>query len=523
MASTSIAFDIIARDLASSNLHQVGRAADNSARPLSNMSRNLKRVGIAAGIAAGAGAVFAVKWGVGAVKAAMADEQAQVQLARQIRNNTDARAKDIKGVEKWIDKLSLASGVADDELRPAMSKLVTVTGDVGKAQDLTRLAMDVSAGRQKSLTSVTDALAKAQLGQMTGLSKLGVQTKDVDGKTLSLKEITQNLADLYGGAAKDKAETFAGKMDRLKVKYDETKEAIGAKLLPKLTELATWFLDEGIPALEDFGDTFRTKVIPKAKELGSWIKDHGKPALEGFREFLDEDLNPALRETADAFGDAKRDAKPFFDLLDSFGMGDEASDWKKWLDVLIPADETLRGLGLAAKFAGKQLGVIGQAAIVAWNEGLQPMFKLAAQGVSVFLGGLADIFKALGSIPGAPKWIKATGKALDDAADKARRVADEIRDIPTRKDITIAYHYTGSQQGGLGSGEVPLGSGGGRPGGAQPRQSGRTVNGQQGRMMSGSTDAMSIAQALRTVLDGARLQIVPGTSDQFYLLTGTGL
>ena len=57
------------------------------------------------------------------VKAAMDDAAAQEQLALQIRNSTDATDSAIAGNERWISSVSMSAAVADDELRPALSKL----------------------------------------------------------------------------------------------------------------------------------------------------------------------------------------------------------------------------------------------------------------------------------------------------------------------------------------------------------------------------------------------------------------
>src|SRR5215471_15321502 len=56
-----------------------------------------------------------------ATKKAMEDQQSQALLAKTMRNVTGAHKEQIDAVEKLIDRLSNASGVAREDLRPAFS------------------------------------------------------------------------------------------------------------------------------------------------------------------------------------------------------------------------------------------------------------------------------------------------------------------------------------------------------------------------------------------------------------------
>lgn len=234
MMAGSIAFDIIARDKASAVFSKVGNSASQS----SSKVEKLHKAGAIAGRALAVGLAAA---GVAAVKfanAAAEDEQAQVKLATALRNATGATDGQIASVERWITAQGKALGVSDDELRPALSRLAVATGDVGEAQKLASLAMDVSAGTGKSLQTVTEALVKAQNGSLGGLSRLGVATKDAEGKTKSLRDITKDLATTYEGAASRSSDTVAGKQKILKVQMGELQEEIGARLLPALLKLS---------------------------------------------------------------------------------------------------------------------------------------------------------------------------------------------------------------------------------------------------------------------------------------------
>lgn len=75
-----------------------------------------KKAAVAFAVAGAAALAFAGD----AVKAAAQDQAAQEKLAETIRATTSATANQVRGVEDYITKTSIAVGVADDELRPAL-------------------------------------------------------------------------------------------------------------------------------------------------------------------------------------------------------------------------------------------------------------------------------------------------------------------------------------------------------------------------------------------------------------------
>lgn len=79
-----------------------------------------------------------------ATKAAMEDQAAQAELARTLTISASATDAQVKANEDFISSLSMASGIADDQLRPALASLARGTKDLGTAQDALSLAMDIS-------------------------------------------------------------------------------------------------------------------------------------------------------------------------------------------------------------------------------------------------------------------------------------------------------------------------------------------------------------------------------------------
>jgi hypothetical protein len=250
-----------------------------------NMEKFGKVAAAAFAAAATAAAAYAVKIGVDGVKAALADEQSQVKLASALTNATGATKAQIAATEDSIDKMARATGVADDQLRPALARLALSANSTSKAQELLSLALDISTQTGKPLEGVANALGKAYDGNTAALGKLGVGLSSAELKAMSFTQVQSRLSDLFGGAAAKNAETFQGRMDRLKVAFDESVEAIGYKLLPIIQSLIDIILTKVVPGFERFAKLFDPikDAIDRNKEsfqaLGNFIIDYIVPVF----------------------------------------------------------------------------------------------------------------------------------------------------------------------------------------------------------------------------------------------------
>jgi hypothetical protein len=193
----------------------------------------IKKAFLPAAAALGALSVAAVKFG----KAAAEDEASASKLAGQIERVTGATKEQIKQNEKFIGQLELQTNILDTDLRPAFGKLVTVTKDVGAAQQLLTLSTDIAAATGKDLATVTDALAKAYGGNLTALQKLDPSLRDVIKSGADFDEIGKALADTFGGAAADATQTTEGRMKNLSIQIGNAQEQIGYLILPIVNAL----------------------------------------------------------------------------------------------------------------------------------------------------------------------------------------------------------------------------------------------------------------------------------------------
>lgn len=267
-----------------------------------------KKAGLAFAAAGAAAAAYAGKLLVDGVKAAIEDEAAQAKLATTLANVTGATDKQIAAVESQILKTSLLTGLTDDELRPSFERFVRATGDSDAALKLQATAIDVAAGSGKSLEAVTNAMAKAAEGNTASLVKLGVGLTAAQLKTMSLDEITLALADTFGGQAAVKADTFAGKMDRLQVAFNEGKETVGAFVLDAITPMVTAFVDHVIPVIQKLAEELGPKLTPVFTALTGYIRDYVLPTFRSIYLFIDQFIVPALKSILVPAIDALRSA-----------------------------------------------------------------------------------------------------------------------------------------------------------------------------------------------------------------------
>jgi len=200
-----------------------------------------------------AGAVTALAGGlVIAAKAAIADEQSTKLLETQLRATLGPNQALADSVANFVDQTQLATGVADDELRPALAGLVRFTGDATKAQELLTLSIDASKATGKDLAAVSTAIGRAYDGNFTSLKKLGIPLDENIIKTKDFEAAQRALSAQFGGAAAANANTFAGRIQILKVRFDEVVEAVGYKVLPALGNLLD-YTDRLIKIMDERG------------------------------------------------------------------------------------------------------------------------------------------------------------------------------------------------------------------------------------------------------------------------------
>jgi hypothetical protein len=360
-----------------------------------------KMIGAAFVAAAAAAGAYAVKIGIEGVKAAIEDEKAQTQLALALENATGATNAQIAATEQSILQMSLATGVADDQLRPALGRLVRSTGDTEKAQQLLAQALDISAATGKPLETVAAALSKGFDGNTAALGKLGIGLSAAELKTMSFEQVQAKLSDLFGGAAAANADTYSGRIARMQVAFDEAKETIGFALLPILEKVMTFINNNALPAINAFSKAFSLD----GDGLGGVITTVGKIMTSVFTPIING-LVKAFGYVKDAIGDNMETFKTFGVLIATY---------------VAPVIGTVLGgaLQVAGKIAGGVIDVI--AGVVKILNGL-------IQGA---VAGINALISAYNAIPFLPNVSKLSVPTVSVPTIQTPTVSTNVPKIPT--------------------------------------------------------------------------------------------
>lgn len=188
--------------------------------------------------------------------AAAEDQKSVVALGKTLSNlGMGSQARE---VEEFVRSVMLATGKTDDELRPAMSRLLRSTMDVTEAQKALGIAMDINAAiPAKDLDTIVNGLGKAYDGNAASLGRLGLGLDKALLKSGDMSKIMDELNRKFGGQAAAAADTYAGKLQRINTAVGEAQETIGYELLRSLDSVskALGGTDGAISLITEFGES----------------------------------------------------------------------------------------------------------------------------------------------------------------------------------------------------------------------------------------------------------------------------
>lgn len=345
---------------------------------LKKLETNSERAGFIAGKAflPAVAAMGALTAAAGySIKAAIEDSAAQAQLAKTLQNVVGATDAQIAATEKQISAMQMATGVADDQLRPAYASLVLGTKDLAQANEALQLAMDISAGTGTDLASVSDALAKAYGGNYKALRQLSPELYAMIKDGADLETVMATLAKTFGGSAAVAANTAEGKFKRLGVALGEVQESIGLALLPAVEA-----------------------VLPYLISFGTWAQDHVGTLM-------------AVGTAIGAIATALIGFKAAQLIANAVTVVTTALNWSLAASAAAANTALTIGVGAAAIAAGL---VVAAGAFLAFKAAT----KTTVETVKPFGPQLSEI---------TPK-IDTVTKGLGGAGDAAKKMADRVKE-----------------------------------------------------------------------------------------------
>ena len=250
---------------------------------LNKLTKTVRNFAATFGVAFGATAL--VNYSKQAVKAFAADENAARSLGMTLKNLNIDYLGASESVNQYISRLEKQTGVLDDELRPAMDRFLRATSSITESQKLLNLALDISAGTGKDLTSVSQGLQKAYLGNNASLGRLGVGLTKAELKSTSFLDIQEKLTALFAGQAQSAADGYQGSLNKLTIASNNAKEIIGKDLVDAMRLLSgDTGIGEATTAIEGFATQVgnaitgvsvliaKLKSIPGSGVLGDFLK-----------------------------------------------------------------------------------------------------------------------------------------------------------------------------------------------------------------------------------------------------------
>jgi hypothetical protein len=351
---------------------------------LKKLETNSERAGFIAGKAflPAVAALGALTAAAGySVKAAIEDSAAQAQLAKTLQNVVGATDAQISATEKSISAMAMQTGVADDQLRPALAALVLGTQDLSTANDALNLALDVSAGTGTDLATVSDALSKAYGGNFKALRQLSPQLYAMIKDGASLDEVMAQLSRTFGGSAAVAANTAEGKFKRLGIALSETAEAIGMAILPAVEA-----------------------VLPYLISFGNWAQDHVSVLL-------------AVGTAIGAISVALIAFKAAQVIANAVTIVTTALNWSLAASAAAANTALTLGVGAAAIAAGL---VVAAGAFITFKNAT----KTSVETIKPFGPQLSEINKGLGPVE---KGLSGAGNAAKSMADKVKEASEALK------------------------------------------------------------------------------------------------
>ena len=271
-----------------------GKGATDAEKAMRKLQKTVRNLAGAFGVALSARAI--VQFGKASVKAFAEDEAAASKLTNTMKNlGIELSAP---SMQRFIENLASATGVVDDQLRPAMQSLLQVTGSVAQSQKILAASIDVSRATGTDLTQVANDMAQAFVGNTKGLRKYNLGLTQAELKTASFADIMNRMNELFGGASQAFLATYAGQLSLLAQAAGEAQEVIGKGII------------DGLVAMNG-KDADISNVVTLMQNLAQAVSD----AAYGFGLLVDKvNSIPVLGEALRAVGFVLSDSSPLSGL-----------------------------------------------------------------------------------------------------------------------------------------------------------------------------------------------------------------
>jgi hypothetical protein len=199
-------------------------------------------------------------------------------------------------IDRYIDKIELATGVNRDLLQPSYLTLLQTTGSLTKSQDLLNLSLDVAAATGTDVASVSQKLAQAYVGNAKGLRSLNLGLTTAELNSADFETVQKRITELFAGQGEAAAQSYVGQINKLSIASEQASEIIGKGLVDSLIILSNNNSVEGLA--DDMLDAARNTAAFTESVAG-----------------LANAINAPIKGLANVLAEFVRVTDPFADLL----------------------------------------------------------------------------------------------------------------------------------------------------------------------------------------------------------------
>ena len=217
-----------------------------------NVLKNFK----AGWIAAAAVVAVGTKAIGGAVKAAAEQEKQELSLAAAMKQAGTYTQEAFKHNLEYAQSLQAITTYGDEAIL-GVQRMLTNFGVEGQAlDDLTEATLNLAAAKGMDLKSAADLVAKSVGSSTNALTRYGIEVTGAAGSSERMNTAVENINKIFGGSAAAQADTYAGKIKKLKNVWGDLTEVAGREFItalePAVDQLQVFLKSEqGIVAIRN--------------------------------------------------------------------------------------------------------------------------------------------------------------------------------------------------------------------------------------------------------------------------------
>ena len=287
-----MARDIKAKIKLTADAKQANRELDTVTKSTGALSKGLKSLtaGLVAVGAAFAGVVAFVKSSIAAFNE---QEKAVAKLDQVFRQLGETGAQTSLNLQAFASELQKVSNFGDEVTISAIAQIAAFTKNEEQIKALTQASADLAAGQGIDLASAAQLVARSFGTSTNALTRQGIEIEGVAGSTERLLELTQGVADLYGGQALAATNTLAGAQERLANALGDTAENVGQVIVEgtKLEQVTRLLA----VAVENLNDASKDETSTLS-QVASGFKDLALRLVPGVKALVDLDDEFELSE-----------------------------------------------------------------------------------------------------------------------------------------------------------------------------------------------------------------------------------